>query len=106
MHWDAYTICSVASGATLVVLAVAGVGSTRERMVSLVAGLAFAAYGIYVAKQTSGTYFFPIYIFVLPIIGIVNLISRLLGKGAPAKTPAVVSRASERRPIKDAQNGQ
>ena len=42
MHWDAYTVCSVSSGATLVVLSLLGIGSKKDRLWSLLGGGAFA----------------------------------------------------------------
>jgi hypothetical protein len=75
MHWDVYTAFSVITGVGLLIagLAVPGV-STKSRIYAVVGGAFYVVYGIYVARQTSGTYYFPVFIFVLPIAAIIGLV--------------------------------
>lgn len=80
MHWDIYTAAAVISGAILVALAVFGGDSSARRLLGLVAGLALMAYGVYVANQTSGTYYFPIVIFVVPVMGILHFAKSRLAR--------------------------
>jgi len=42
-------------------------------------GVLILGYGIYVANQTSGTYYFPAIIFIVPVIAIVYLIATAAG---------------------------
>ncbi|MEU4427207.1 hypothetical protein AB0F81_41840 [Actinoplanes sp. NPDC024001] len=41
--------------------------SSGRRAFAILGGAGFAVYGIYVLNQESGTYTFPIYLFLLPI---------------------------------------
>ena len=66
MGWDGYTVFSVLSGITLVILAFTLADTAKEKTWMLLGGLLIAAYGFYVASQTSGTFRFPVYIFVIP----------------------------------------
>jgi len=43
----------------------------KLKAVGIIGGLAFAGYGLYVASQSTGTWYFPIYGFALPVIIIV-----------------------------------
>lgn len=75
MHWDAYTVCSVLSGAILVLLGLAPIGAKpKDRFGCLAGGAAFIAYGVYVARQTSGFFVFSPAIFVIPVIAIAYLV--------------------------------
>jgi len=72
MNWDGYTIFSVISGVALIILAFVPDTSfgSGARLSSAGGGIAFIAYGIYVANQTSGTYYFPAWIFVIPFVAV------------------------------------
>ena len=70
MHWGPYEICSVLSG--LMCLGANFVDSNmkaKDRMWSVLGGVFFIGFGIYVAQQNSGTYYFSVIIFVLPVLG-------------------------------------
>ncbi len=87
MSWNGYTVFSVISGVILVITGLVGRGvSAKNRIYALLGGVFFAGYGIYVAKQTSGTYYFPVWIFVIPVLAIGYLIASALGmtKSRPA----------------------
>lgn len=100
MHWDGYTVCSVISGIIVVLAAIAGQGlSIQDRLYGLMGGGFFAAYGVFVASQQSGTFLFPIWIFVLPLGAIVYLVANVVApeklaashpQGATAKAPRSV----------------
>ena len=66
MHWSAYEVFSVISGVTLLIMVLLPGVSAKNRLTGLASGIFFIGYGIYVANQTSGTYYFPAAIFVLP----------------------------------------
>lgn len=44
--------------------------SIGRRALAFLGGAGFALYGIYVLNQTSGTWEFPIYLFLLPLFAI------------------------------------
>jgi hypothetical protein len=68
MHWDGYTIFSIVSGAALLLAALSPRQRAGRRAWMLIGGVAFIGYGIFVATRTSGTYYFPIWVFVLPFL--------------------------------------
>jgi peptidoglycan/LPS O-acetylase OafA/YrhL len=74
MHWGAYEICSVISGAMLLGYAIWGHDKGKVLAACALGGLGFIAYGFYVARQTSGTFYFPVWIFILPAIGLLYII--------------------------------
>jgi hypothetical protein len=71
-QWDGYTVFSVLSGLALVVMALIPtvVPRARDRLWLFVGGAGMAIYGFYVANQTSGIYFFPVWIFVIPFVAV------------------------------------
>lgn len=73
MTWDAYTVFTLISGIALLVLAAAPGLGARDRLWSVLGGVAFGGYAFYVANQTSGTYYFPVWIFVLPVVAVIYL---------------------------------
>jgi hypothetical protein len=54
----------------------------KDRLWSVLGGAVYLGYGIYVAKQTSGTYASPIAIFALPILGFLYLIGSTLSRAS------------------------
>ena len=71
MNWSASEVFSVISG---IVMAIAGIvlpdTKFRERLSITGTGVAFVVYGFYVANQTSGTFRFPVIIFVIPVVAL------------------------------------
>lgn len=68
MNWDMYTIFSVLSGIILLACAVlVRALSMTDRAWFSVGGIFLAAYGLFVANQTSGTYYFSVWIFIIPV---------------------------------------
>jgi zinc-ribbon domain len=80
MHWNAYTVFSVVSGAVLLAAVFMPGLSPRDRLWGVLGGVFFVGYGIYVAGQSSGTFYFPWFIFVIPFaavgLGVYKLASR------------------------------
>jgi uncharacterized membrane protein YgaE (UPF0421/DUF939 family) len=74
MHWSAYEVFSVISGVILVGAAFVPRLKGSERFWSLVIGAGLIAYAIYVANQSSGTFGFPVIIFVLPFLAVGYLV--------------------------------
>lgn len=66
MQWSAYEVFSVISGVVLIIMAMVPGLAARDRLWAVVIGAASIAYGIYVANQTSGTFYFSWLIFVIP----------------------------------------
>ena len=52
------------------------------RLLYVVGGVGLMTYGIWVAHQTSGTYYFSIYIFLIPVVALVTFIKAVGGSGA------------------------
>jgi hypothetical protein len=99
-HWDGYTVFSVLSGALLVLMTFAPGLKPGSRVGYLFVGIAMGAYGIYVANQTSGTYYFPVYIFLVPVIAIVTFFKAI--GSTPARRPSATGSAMNRpvaRPV-------
>jgi hypothetical protein len=71
-QWDGYTVFSVLSGVALVIMALIPtvVPRTRDRFWLFLGGAGLAIYGFYVANQTSGIYFFSVWIFVIPFVAV------------------------------------
>jgi hypothetical protein len=84
MHWTGYEVFSVISGAMMIVAALVLPGKAGGRVSSFVAGVGFIAYGIYVGHQTSGIYFFPVQIFVIPVVVLCYLIAAAVRRGRTA----------------------
>src|ERR1700730_11235987 len=66
MHWGADEIFSVISGLVLLGAAFVPTDKVSNRLWAAGGGIALIIYGIYVANQTSGTFYFPVWIFVIP----------------------------------------
>ena len=66
MNWDVYTTFSLISG--LLTMAAAALPNLKasERAGLVLSGLVFGGYGVFVATRSSGTYLFPVWIFLAP----------------------------------------
>ena len=88
MHWGIYETCSVFSG---IIMVIAGLfvadESVRGRATSVLAGIGYIGYGVYVANQTSGTYVFPVVIFILPVLALIYLIGKAVVSSHEARNP-------------------
>ncbi|MFG2195736.1 hypothetical protein [Streptomyces sp. NPDC048639] len=80
MNWSVYEVFSVISGIVLILCGTAFPDlSLKDRAWSVLGGILFVGYGIYVANQTSGTWEFPVVIFLIPFGAVLYLIvSRFL----------------------------
>ncbi|MFI9495726.1 MULTISPECIES: hypothetical protein [Streptomyces] len=79
MQWTAYEIFSVISGLILIGVTFAPGLSLKDRAYALLGGAFFTGYGFYVANQTSGTFEFPVYVFVIPAVAVLYLLYKLFG---------------------------
>jgi len=96
MNWDGYTIFSLLSGLVLLLLALLGKDlDTKERIYALALAAVFGGYGVFVANQTSGTFYFPIWIFAIPFLGAAYLLWSVATTSQrdsrPARPPAAAS---------------
>ena len=80
MHWGVYEVFSVISGIVLLVcgLLLPDVG-VKDRAWSVIGGAVMLVYGVYVARQTSGTYTFPVIIFLIPPGAVIYLLVAAFG---------------------------
>lgn len=86
---DSYTIFSLISG-SICILAVflPGIGA-GTRVMSLLSGVLIIGYAVWVDQQTSGTYYYSVYIFALPAaVVLVALIKFFQWVGRPSSSSA------------------
>ena len=76
--WDGYTVFSVIAGISLVILAFLPDQKPGNRVINGVVGVGYVVYGVWAAQQTSGTYFFPVAIFIIPFAVGIKAISGLV----------------------------
>ncbi len=103
MQWGAYEVFSVLSGVLLILSALFIPGSSMtDRFWSFAGGAFFLGYGIYVAQQTSGTFTFPVAVFVVPVAALLYLMGSALGRsvqteggGRPAGQAPVAPRPTD-----------
>lgn len=69
-HWSVYEVFSLISGLGLICCALLPRIDLKTRASFAAVGVLMIGYGVYVANQTSGTYFFSVYIFILPVLGL------------------------------------
>lgn len=101
MHWGAYEILSMLSGALLVLGAgFASALSTAGRLGCALAGVAIGGYGVYVAQQTTGTYVFSTWIFVIPAGAFVVLVMGWWEANSRRTRRASVVPAADRGPVR------
>lgn len=68
-HWGPYEVFSVLSGVILVIGGSAlPISTIKDRFYTVLTGSFLIAYGIYVSRQTEGTFSFPWFIFVIPFV--------------------------------------
>lgn len=82
MSWSLYEVFAVLSGIAMVLLSAAPGLKSKDRAWYLIGGLVFAAYGVFVATQSTGTFYFPIWIFLIPPVAVIYGISQLVGRKA------------------------
>ena len=78
--WGGYTVFSVLSGIILILGAILGENSVKDRFWLFFGGVALCCYGFYVANQTSGTYYFSIWIFIVPFLGVLYAVASIAEK--------------------------
>ncbi|MGW3032693.1 hypothetical protein ACWDCB_15850 [Streptomyces sp. NPDC001178] len=53
--------------------------TVKDRAWSVIGGAFLLVYGVYVAKQTSGTYYFPMAVFIIPVGAVLYLLGAAFG---------------------------
>jgi zinc-ribbon domain len=86
MHWNAYTVFSILSGAVLLAAVLVPGLSASDRLWGILGGVFFVGYGIYTASQSSGTFYFPWFIFVIPFVAVGLGVYKLTSR--PKATPS------------------
>ena len=85
MNWNGYTVFSVLSGAVIVLGALGARGlSGKDRLYGFIAGAFFLGYGLFAANQTSGTFVFPVWIFIIPPAAVVYFVASTVSKSRPS----------------------
>jgi len=85
MDWDGYTVFSVICGIACILLSALGKDvSARSRLWTALGGAFFIGYGLYVAAQDSGTYYFSVYMFIIPFLLAGKIVYDMVNK---EKTP-------------------
>lgn len=72
-QFTAYEVFAIISGIALIVMAMLPGLDGSSRAWSLVGGALLVGYGTYVAQQTTGTYYFPVWIFIIPFAAVLYL---------------------------------
>jgi hypothetical protein len=80
VHWSAYEVFSVLSGVAMVLLAVVPNKSGVGRGWAFAGGALFIGYGVYAANQTSGTFVFPVWIFIIPFVVVIYVIAGIVNR--------------------------
>lgn len=89
MHWGVYEVFSVISGIVLLVCGLMLPDLTvKDRSWSVLGGAFLLVYGVYVAKQTSGTYYFPVAVFIIPVGAVLYLLAAAFGATRSGATGA------------------
>jgi len=80
MHWGVHEVFSVISGIILLVCGLMLPNVTvKDRAWSVIGGAFLLVYGVYVAKQTTGTYVFPVGVFIIPVGAVIYLLAAAFG---------------------------
>jgi hypothetical protein len=94
-----YEAFSILSGVAAIVCGFLPTTSVRDRALCLGCGVAFIAYGIYVAQASSGYFVFPALIFVIPFLAIFLVLKELLKRSETPNGMPVRESATPRRSI-------
>lgn len=81
-QFSAYEVFSIISGICLIVVALLPGLDGSERFWSFVGGMIFVAYGIFVAQQSTGIYYFPVWIFIIPFVAVIYGIAVVVGRSS------------------------
>lgn len=86
MTWDTVTVMTLVSGLAVLAGALVPQLPGKDRLWSFLVGVLLAGYAVYGASMTSGTYYYSIWIFVVPVVMVVRIGVAVLGR--PSATPA------------------
>lgn len=87
-HWSAYEIFAVLSGIILLGAAFVPNAKVKDRAWAVLGGIGFIWYGWYVAHQTTGTFSFPVIIFLIPPGAVIYLLVKAFGDSSERNAPA------------------
>lgn len=111
MHWDGYTVFSVITGLICIGAAFMPEMKAGSRAWIALAGVLSVGYGLYVAAQTRGVYHFSVVIFVLPVVAIIYVVAKIVGRnsptspGRPARGPAAAAASQPRGAVTHSPDG-
>ena len=101
-HWSAYEIFAVLSGIILIGAAFVPGMSVKDRAWAVLGGIFFVCYGWYVAHQTTGTFSFPVVIFLIPPGAVIYLLVKAYGRSSgPSAPPGITDPDGRRSPGTD-----
>ncbi|WRZ93978.1 hypothetical protein OHB54_36010 [Streptomyces sp. NBC_01007] len=86
-HWSAYEIFAVLSGIILAGAAFVPGAGVKDRAWSVLGGIFLVWYGWYVAHQTTGTFRFPVVIFLIPPGAVIYLLVKAFGHSGGQASP-------------------
>ncbi|MGC4981791.1 MULTISPECIES: hypothetical protein [unclassified Streptomyces] len=86
-HWSAYEIFAVLSGIILIGAAFVPGISFKNRVRAALGGVFLACYGWYVAHRTTGTFQFPVVIFLIPPAAVIYLLVKAFGHAGGQGSP-------------------
>ncbi|MCT9004438.1 hypothetical protein ACWGKW_13755 [Streptomyces sp. NPDC054766] len=86
-HWSAYEIFAVLSGIILTGAAFVPGAGVKDRAWSVLGGIFLVWYGWYVAHQTTGTFRFPVVIFLIPPGAVIYLLVKAFGHSGGQASP-------------------
>ncbi|MEV6194485.1 hypothetical protein AB0M19_19090 [Streptomyces sp. NPDC051920] len=86
-HWSAYEIFAVLSGIILIGAAFVPGNSVKNRAWAVLGGIFLTCYGWYVAHQTTGTFQFPVVIFLIPPGAVIYLLVKAFGNSGDRNPP-------------------
>jgi hypothetical protein len=78
-----YEVFTVLSGIALLVMAFIPGVTSKYRLGLVVGAIACFAYVYYVSQQTSGTYYFSVGIFIVPVFAIIAVVYQLMSRRDP-----------------------
>ncbi|MET7985193.1 hypothetical protein [Streptomyces sp. NPDC005281] len=86
-HWSAYEIFAVLSGIILIGAAFVPGVSVKDRVWAALGGIFLTCYGWYVAHRTTGTFQFPVVIFLIPPGAVIYLLVKAFGHSGGQASP-------------------
>lgn len=87
MHWSSYEVFSVLSGAILIIGSmIAPAMKAKDRFWCFAGGLVFIGLAVWSGRATSGTFYFPVQIFIIPPAAVIWLLVKFFSAGSRKTT--------------------